>query len=84
MPLTLVAGAGHWLLGAVDWHLMGVLLLGSLPGIIIGSYAAVRVPQTVLRVALASILIVVAGNIASKELNLSTSTVAALVSSTGH
>ena len=83
-PLTLVAGAGHWLLGAVDWHLMGVLLLGSLPGIIIGSYAAVRVPQTVLRVALASILIVVAGNIASKELNLSTSTVAALVSSTGH
>jgi|SRR5580692_8703140 uncharacterized membrane protein YfcA len=84
VPLTLVAGTGHWLLGAVDWHLMGVLLLGSLPGIIIGSYAAVRVPQTVLRVALASILIVVAGNIASKELNLSTSTVAALVSSTGH
>jgi uncharacterized protein len=83
VPLTLVAGTGHWLLGAVDWHLMGVLLLGSLPGIIVGSYAAVRVPQTVLRVALASILIVVAGNIASKELNLSTSTVAALVSSTG-
>ena len=77
VPLTLVAGTGHWLLGAVDWHLMGVLLLGSLPGIIIGSYAAVRVPQTVLRVALASILIVVAGNIASKELNFSTSTVAA-------
>jgi uncharacterized protein len=84
VPLTLVAGAGHWLLGAVDWHLMGVLLLGSLPGIVIGSYAAVRVPQTVLRLALASILIVVAGNIASKELNFSTSTVAALVSSTGH
>lgn len=84
VPLTLVAGSGHWLLGAVDWHLMGVLLLGSLPGIIIGSYAAVRVPQTVLRVVLASILIVVAGNLASKELNLSTATVASLVSSTGH
>jgi uncharacterized protein len=83
VPLTLVAGAGHWLLGAVDWHLMGVLLLGSLPGIIIGSYCAVRVPQTVLRVALATILIVVAGNIASKELNFSTSNVAALVSNTG-
>jgi hypothetical protein len=82
VPLTLVAGSGHWLLGAVDWHLMGVLLLGSLPGIIIGSYAAVRVPQTVLRVALAFILLVVAGNIASKELNLSTSTVAALMSNT--
>ena len=84
VPLTLVAGSGHWLLGAVDWHLMGVLLLGSLPGIIIGSYAAVRVPQTVLRVVLASILIVVAGNIASKELKLSTSTVAALVGSAAH
>lgn len=84
VPLTLVAGSGHWLLGTVDWHLMGVLLLGSLPGIIIGSYAAVRVPQTVLRVVLASILIVVAGNIASKEWNLSTSTVAALAGSAGH
>lgn len=83
VPLTLVAGSGHWLLGAVDWHLMGVLLLGSLPGIVIGSYAAVRVPQTVLRLALASILIVVAGNIASKELNFSTATVAALVSTQG-
>jgi uncharacterized protein len=84
VPLTLVAGAGHWLLGAVDWHLMGVLLLGSLPGIIIGSYCAVRVPQTVLRVALATILIVVAGNIASKELNFSTSTVATLMNNAGH
>jgi uncharacterized membrane protein YfcA len=83
VPLTLVAGIGHWILGAIDWHLMGVLLLGSLPGIIIGSYAAVRVPQTVLRVALASVLIVVAGNIASKELNFSTSTVAALTHSVG-
>jgi uncharacterized protein len=83
VPLTLVAGIGHWILGAIDWHLMGVLLLGSLPGIIIGSYAAVRVPQTVLRIALASVLIVVAGNIASKELNFSTSTVAALTHSVG-
>src|SRR5262249_17142211 len=52
VPLTLVAGAGHWALGSVDWHLMGVLLMGSLPGIIIGSLSAVRVPETVLRVAL--------------------------------
>src|SRR5215472_3538205 len=81
VPLTLVAGAGHWALGTIDWGLMGVLLIGSLPGIVIGSYGAVRVPETVLRAALATILIVVAGNIASKELNLSTSTVAALVSS---
>jgi uncharacterized membrane protein YfcA len=30
--LTLVAGIGHWAMGAIDWHLMGVLLMGSLPG----------------------------------------------------
>ena len=72
VPLTLVAGAGHWALGSVDWHLMGVLLLGSLPGIVIGSYSAVRVPETVLRVALAAVLIVVAGKIGSEELHLPT------------
>jgi hypothetical protein len=70
VPLTLVAGAGHWALGSVDWHLMGVLLLGSLPGIMIGSYSAVRVPETVLRVALAAVLLVVAGKIGSEELHL--------------
>jgi hypothetical protein len=69
VPLTLVAGAGHWALGSVDWHLMGVLLLGSLPGIIIGSWSAVRVPETVLRVALAAVLLVVAGKIGSEELH---------------
>src|SRR6202158_4702685 len=36
VPLTLIAGAGHWAMGAIDWHLMGVLLIGSLPGIVIG------------------------------------------------
>jgi uncharacterized protein len=70
VPLTLVAGAGHWVLGSVDWHLMGVLLMGSLPGIVVGSYSAVRVPEPVLRVALAAVLIVVAGKMASAELHL--------------
>ena len=55
VPLTLVAGIGHWAMGAIDWPLMGVLLIGSLPGIVIGSYWAVRVPEKVLRVALASL-----------------------------
>jgi len=82
VPLTLVAGAGHWALGAVDWQLMGVLLMGSLPGIVIGSYSAVRVPQAVLRVALATILLVVAGRMASQELNLSSWTVTAASSAT--
>ena len=77
VPLTLVAGAGHWMLGEVDWQLMGVLLMGSLPGIVIGSYSAVRVPQAVLRVTLAVILLVVAGKMAAQEINLPSWTVTA-------
>jgi uncharacterized protein len=77
VPLTLVAGIGHWALGAIDWHLMGVLLMGSLPGIMVGSYSAVRVPEKVLRLALAGILIVVSAKIASEELHLALSTATA-------
>ncbi|MBI5321539.1 sulfite exporter TauE/SafE family protein [Bradyrhizobium sp.] len=80
VPLTLVAGVGHWALGAVDWSLMGVLLLGSLPGIVIGSYSALRVPETVLRVTLAAVLLLVAGKIGAQELQLSASTITALSS----
>ena len=79
VPLTLVAGLGHWALGAIDWHLMGALLMGSLPGIVIGSYSAVRVPERVLRLTLAAILIVISGKIASEELHVSLSTATALV-----
>jgi uncharacterized membrane protein YfcA len=78
VPLTLVAGAGHWALGAVDWHLMGVLLMGSLPGIVIGSYSALRVPETVLRVTLAIVLLMVAVKIGAQELQLSSPPVTAL------
>jgi uncharacterized membrane protein YfcA len=78
-----VAGLGHLAMGSVDWHLMGVLLLGSLPGIVIGSYGAVRAPETVLRLILATILIVIAGKIVSDELHLSPSVVAAFVRGDG-
>jgi len=67
VPLTLIAGAGHWAMGAIDWQLMGVLLIGSLPGIVIGSYCAARVPETALRLLLAATLIMVAGRLASDE-----------------
>lgn len=84
VPLTLVAGAGHWVLGAVDWHLMGALLMGSLPGIVIGSYGAVRMPEAVLRATLATILLVVAGKIAFAELSVPLSTAMAFARSVGH
>ena len=82
VPLTLVAGIGHWALGSVDWGLMGVLLMGSLPGIVIGSYCAIRVPETVLRLVLASVLIVVAGKLAYSELQLASGVVTAVAGST--
>jgi uncharacterized membrane protein YfcA len=84
VPLTLVAGIGHWALGSVDWALMGVLLIGSLPGIVIGSYFAVRVPETVLRLLLASVLILVAGKLAVNELYLANPGVPALAGSAAH
>jgi uncharacterized protein len=77
VPLTLVAGIGHWAMGAIDWQLMGVLLMGSLPGIVLGSYCATRVPETALRLMLAVTLIVVSGKLASDEWRLSSPVVAA-------
>jgi uncharacterized protein len=59
VPLTLLAGAGHWYLGSIDWGLLWNLLIGSLPGIIFGSYLATRARDGVVRVALASILVIV-------------------------
>jgi uncharacterized protein len=78
VPLTLIAGIGHWAMGAVDWPLMGVLLTGSLPGIVIGSYFATRVPETALRLLLAVTLIVVAGKLVSSEWPFSSSIFAAV------
>jgi uncharacterized protein len=63
VPLALVAGIGHWALGSIDWHLLGALLAGSLPGIVFGSYLSVRVPETALRVTLATTLLLVAGRL---------------------
>jgi uncharacterized protein len=63
VPLTLVAGLGHWMMGSIDWPLLGSLLLGSLPGIVIGSHVATRVPDVVLRIALAVTLIIVGGRL---------------------
>jgi len=64
VPLTLIAGTGHWMMGSVDWHIMGSLLAGSLPGIFVGSFFAVRVPERALRLVLATTLFVVASRIA--------------------
>jgi uncharacterized membrane protein YfcA len=59
VPLTLIAGVGHWLLGSVDWSMLVSLLVGSLPGIVIGSYLSTRAPERLLRNMLAATLVAV-------------------------
>lgn len=56
VPLTLLAGIGHAGLGNVDWSLLANLLIGSLPGIYLGSHLANRVADHYLRPALAVML----------------------------
>jgi uncharacterized membrane protein YfcA len=63
VPLTLVAGLGHWVLGSIDWALLGSLLVGSLPGIVFGSYVSVRLPALALRLLLAAVLFLVAAQL---------------------
>jgi uncharacterized membrane protein YfcA len=60
VPLTLVAGIGHWFLGSINLDVLASLLLGSVPGILVGSYAAARIPEFALRIVLAAALLVVA------------------------
>jgi hypothetical protein len=63
VPLTLLAGLGHWMMGSIDTAVLGSLLLGSLPGIVVGSYLAIRVPDLVLRLTLATVLMIVGGRL---------------------
>jgi uncharacterized protein len=64
VPLTLIAGAGHWWMGSVDWLMLGSLLIGSVPGIAISSHFASRVPDKVLRPIMAGTLAIVGGRLA--------------------
>jgi uncharacterized membrane protein YfcA len=56
VPLTAIAAFGHWWLGSINWELLGMLLLGSVPGITLGSLAAKAVPEKFLRGLLAMTL----------------------------
>ena len=59
VPLTAIAGMGHLAMGTVDFTLLGSLLLGSLPGIYIGSHLSAKVPEKVLRPLLAIMLMII-------------------------
>jgi hypothetical protein len=57
VPLTLVAGLAHAGVGNVDWSLLGNLLIGSLPGIYIGSHIPGSIPDKWMRPILAAMLL---------------------------
>ncbi|MEO0031746.1 MAG: hypothetical protein RIS94_1504 [Pseudomonadota bacterium] len=57
VPLTFVAGFGHWMIGDVNPTLLVNLLIGSLPGAVIGSLLSSRSPDHILRPALAAVLL---------------------------
>jgi uncharacterized membrane protein YfcA len=60
VPLTAIAAIGHWWLGSLNWPLLGMLLIGSVPGITLGSLAARAIPEKFLRGLLAITLTSVA------------------------
>lgn len=57
VPLALVAGSGHLLLGDVQWTLLGSLLVGSIPGVIVGALLSSRSPEALVRGAMTLILL---------------------------
>jgi uncharacterized protein len=63
VPLTLIAGAGHWAIGSVDPGLLASLLVGSIPGIVVGSLVSTRVSDRALQPILAGTLALVGGRL---------------------
>ncbi|MCC7152385.1 MAG: sulfite exporter TauE/SafE family protein [Rubrivivax sp.] len=63
IPLTLLAGSGHALLGHVELGLLGRLLLGSVPGVMLGAALAHRTPERLLRPGIALMLLLVGGKL---------------------
>ncbi len=59
VPLTLIAGLGHSILGTIDFTILTSLLVGSIPAIIVASIASARMSDTTIRVALAIVLLAV-------------------------
>jgi len=60
VPLTVLAGSGHLLLGNVNLPLLGSLLLGSIPGVLLGAHFSTRAPDGLLRPVIAGVLVLVA------------------------
>src|SRR5207249_8340247 len=47
--LLYFAGIGHWVAGNVDMSIVGWLLLGSIPGVLVGGRLSLSIPDSLLR-----------------------------------
>jgi uncharacterized membrane protein YfcA len=61
LPVTVIAGLGHAALGHVELPVLGCLLLGSIPGVLIAARTTIRLPEVVTRTLIAIMLAVVSG-----------------------
>ena len=59
IPLTFIAGLGYLMMGQIDFSLLKNLLVGSIPGIVLGSYLGTRIPDKWLRVAITSVMFII-------------------------
>jgi uncharacterized protein len=57
IPLAVVAGAGYWVAGSLDFRLLGWLLAGSVPGAVVGALFASKAPVAALRLLIAGALL---------------------------
>ncbi|MDR6669788.1 sulfite exporter TauE/SafE family protein [Rhizobium sp. 1399] len=63
VPLTLIGGTGYWIIGEIDWSMLLALLVGSIPGIVVGSLLAPKLHERTIRIVLAVTLAVVASKL---------------------
>lgn len=59
VPLTLIAGMGHIWNDNISWSLLAGLLIGSLPAVQLGAKLAVKIPNSVLQIFLAVLLMLI-------------------------
>jgi len=59
IPLAIIAGVDHLLIGNVDFGLLGNLLLGSIPAVVVGAMLSARLPYMLLRGVLAMALLLI-------------------------
>jgi uncharacterized protein len=59
LPVALIAGFGHIILGQVNFHVLGALLIGSIPGVLIASRLTLRLPAQAIRMLIGVVLAIV-------------------------